>query len=121
MVALVAGAAMLHLLHAAAGHRALATFGPIVAGLVAVGLACLPHGDIRWDTRMTLAAAVLMLLLGGEWLESELIAGHALASALRDHGRIVAAALGAAAGIAALLQASRTLDTVLDAFATRRR
>ena len=120
-LALLAGVVMLHILHAAAGHRALTTFGPLVAGLVAVTLALLPYRGLCWDTRMSVAAGVLLLLLGGEWLESELTAGHELSSAARDHGQLVAATIGAAGGLGALVQASRALDALLDAFSTRRR
>ena len=119
-LALMAGIAMLHVVHAAAGHRALATFGPAIAALVALTLALLPYDRVRWDTRVTLGAGVFLLLLGGEWLESELTAGHDLAIALRDHGQLVAVTLGATAGLGALVHALRVLDALFDVFSTRR-
>ena len=120
-LALMAGIAMLHLVHAVAGHRALTTFGPAIAALVALTLALLPYDRVRWDTRVALGAGVFLLLLGGEWLESEFTAGHDLAVAVRDHGRLVAVSLAATAGLGALVQASRVLDALFDAFSARRR
>ena len=119
-LALMGGIAMLHFVHAAAGHRALTTFGPAVAAFVALTLALLPYDRVRWDTRVAAGAGVFLLLLGGEWLESELTAGHHLAVAVRDHGQLVAVSLGATAGLGALVQASRVLDALFDAFSTRR-
>ena len=111
---------MLHIVHAAAGHRALTAFGPAIAALIALTLALLPYDGVRWDTRVTLGAGVLLLLLGGEWLESELTAGHDLAIALREHGQLVAVTLGAAAGLGALVHALRVLDALFEALSTRR-
>ena len=111
---------MLHVVHAAAGHRALTTFGPAVAAVIALTLALLPYDRVRWETRVTLGAGVFLFLLGGEWLESEFTAGHHLGDAVRDHGRLVAFTLGATAGLGALVQALRVLDALFDAFSTRR-
>ena len=119
-LALVAGFLVLHVIHAAAGHVALATFGPAIAALVALTLALLPYRGVRLDARLTLGSSVLLLLLGGEWLESELTAGHGLVSALVDHGRLVAVALGLAVGVMVLVQAGRALDALIVAFSARR-
>lgn len=120
MLALLAGFVVLHIVHASAGHRALAAYGPSIAGLIAITMSLLPYRGVRWDTRLTIWAGVVLLVLGGEWLESELTAGHELSFALRDHGRIVAGTLGTAAGLGVFVQATRALDLLLDAFSTRR-
>lgn len=120
-LALAGGALSLHVVHAVAGHLALTAFGPIVAALVALTIALLPYPGVRPVARVTLGCAVLLLLLGVEWIESELAAGHQLVQALAGHGVLVAAALGFATGLIVLVQAARAIDAVLVVFALRRR